>query len=84
MPQIIESYIRQPSPLQDWLEVLEDQAIDIHWLSKLGDEDEIYSFRLLAIVVEATGTDSVSAWPRLYADNGTVHRKQTEASRCGE
>jgi hypothetical protein len=31
-----------------------------------------------------TGTDSVSAWPRLRANNGTVHRKQTEASRCGE
>jgi hypothetical protein len=31
-----------------------------------------------------TGTDSVSAWPRLCANHGTVHRQQTEVSRCGE
>jgi site-specific recombinase XerC len=31
-----------------------------------------------------TGTDSVSPWPRFCADHGAVHRKQTEASRCGE
>ena len=31
-----------------------------------------------------TGTDSVSAWSRFCANNGAVHRKQTEASRCGE
>ena len=31
-----------------------------------------------------TGTNSVSAWPRLRANNGTVHRQQTEASRCRE
>ena len=47
MPQIIESYIRQPGPLQNWLEVLVDQAIHIHGPSKLRDEDEIYSFRPL-------------------------------------
>src|SRR5580692_1833179 len=44
MPQIIESYIRQAGPLQDWLEMLVHQAIHIHRSSKLRDEDEIYSF----------------------------------------
>src|ERR1700727_488578 len=43
MSQIIEPYIRQPGPLQDWLEVLIDQAVHIHWPSKLRDEDEIRS-----------------------------------------
>ena len=31
-----------------------------------------------------TGTDSVSPRPRFCADYGALHRKQTEASRCGE
>jgi integrase len=31
-----------------------------------------------------TRTDSVSARPRFGANNRAVHRKQTEASRCGE
>ena len=30
MPQIIESYVRQAGSLQDWLEVLVDQAIHIY------------------------------------------------------
>ena len=47
MPQIIESYIRQLGPLQDWLEVLVDQAIHIHRPSKLRDEDQIDCFRPL-------------------------------------
>jgi hypothetical protein len=31
-----------------------------------------------------TRTDSVFAWPRFCADNGTIYRQQTEASGCGE
>ena len=47
MPQIIESYIRQAGSLQDWLEVLVDQAIHIHWRPKLSNEDQIHGFRPL-------------------------------------
>src|SRR5882724_9645803 len=40
--------------------------------------------RLCQWLWRRTGTNSVSAWPRLRANNGTVHRQQTEASRCRE
>src|ERR1700687_3262229 len=44
MPQIIKSYIRQPGALQDWFEVLVDEAIHIRRPSKLRNDDEIRSF----------------------------------------
>jgi len=30
-----------------------------------------------------TRTDSISAWPRFGADNGAIHRQQTETAGCG-
>jgi AcrR family transcriptional regulator len=39
---------------------------------------------LVSRIWRRTGTDPVFAWPRFCANNGTVHRQQTEASRCGE
>jgi len=47
MPQIIEPYIREPGSLQDWLEVLVDEAIHIHRSSKLRYEDQADGFRPL-------------------------------------
>lgn len=44
MPQIIKPYIRQSGALQDWFEVLVDEAIHIHRPSKLRNEDEIHGF----------------------------------------
>src|ERR1700733_3937628 len=36
-----------------------------------------------AMMYRRTRTDSVSAWTRFCPNNGAIHRKQTEASRCG-
>src|SRR6266576_6715588 len=47
MPQIIQSYIREAGPLQYWLEVLIDEAIHIHWPSKLRHEHQVDRFRPL-------------------------------------
>jgi hypothetical protein len=44
MPEVIESDVRESGSFQDGLEVLVDEAVNIHWPSEFRNKDQVHGF----------------------------------------